>query len=100
MDLFESFAIFVERPILALIPALALGALAIVSGRRLVWFAAAAWALYAGYEAGNRARILCSGECNIRADLLFIIPVLMIATIVGIGAFGLWLSKRSGAGAA
>jgi hypothetical protein len=27
------------------------------------------------------ARILCSGECNIRVDLLLIYPILLIVTI-------------------
>ena len=96
MDLFGPFAIFVERPALALVPALALAALALVSRRRLIWSAAAAWTLYAGYEAGNRARILCSGECNIRADLLLIAPILLLATVVAVTVFGVWLFKNFG----
>ncbi len=30
------------------------------------------------------ARILCSGECNIRVDLLLVIPVLWIVSIVAL----------------
>ncbi len=39
------------------------------------------WALYAGYEALMYARILCTGECNIRVDLLLIYPALLISTV-------------------
>jgi hypothetical protein len=38
------------------------------------------WLLYAGYEYLMYARIACSGECNIRVDLLLIYPVLLIGT--------------------
>jgi len=30
-------------------------------------------------------RILCSGECNIRIDLLVIYPVLAVASLIGLG---------------
>jgi hypothetical protein len=38
------------------------------------------WGLYAAYETGMRQRWLCSGECNIRVDLLLIYPVLLLAS--------------------
>ncbi len=41
---------------------------------------AVAWALYAGYEFLMYRRLLCSGECNIRVDLLLIYPVLFLAS--------------------
>jgi len=34
-----------------------------------------------------KARVLCSGECNIRVDLLVISPVLWILTIAAIVQF-------------
>jgi hypothetical protein len=37
-----------------------------------------AWALYAVYETGMHQRWLCTGECNIRVDLLLILPVLLL----------------------
>jgi hypothetical protein len=43
------------------------------------------WALYAGYETGMQQRWLCSGECNIRVDLLLIYPALLAAS-----AWALW----------
>jgi len=42
------------------------------------------WVLYAAYETGMRLRWLCTGECNIRVDLLLIYPVLLALTVVGI----------------
>lgn len=46
--------------------------------------AAVLWAAYGVYEYLMYARILCTGECNIRVDLLLIYPLLLLATIVGI----------------
>jgi hypothetical protein len=42
------------------------------------------WLLYAAYETAMRLRWLCSGECNIRVDLLLIYPLLLAITVVGI----------------
>lgn len=39
------------------------------------------WLLYGVYESLIYARILCSGECNIRVDLLLIYPILLIVTV-------------------
>ena len=47
-----------------------------------ILFTAIAWGLYGIYEALMKARILCTGECNIRVDLLLIIPLLYILSIV------------------
>ncbi len=50
---------------------------------------AALWLLYGAYEYLMHARILCSGECNIRVDLLLIYPVLFVASLVAV-----WNSVR------
>ncbi len=42
---------------------------------------AMAWALYGGYESLMYSRVLCSGECNIRVDLLLIYPVLLLTSV-------------------
>mgnify|MGYP006908208913 FL=1 len=44
------------------------------------------WAAYGGYEYLMYARILCSGECNIRVDLLLIYPVLLGVSIASLVA--------------
>lgn len=36
------------------------------------------WGLYAVYETGMQRRWLCTGECNIRVDLLLIYPALLL----------------------
>ena len=38
------------------------------------------WVLYAAYETGMQQRWLCTGECNIRVDLLLIYPILLLAS--------------------
>jgi hypothetical protein len=44
--------------------------------------AAVAWLLYLPYEYGMKWRILCSGECNIRVDLLPLYPALVMLSIL------------------
>lgn len=73
-------SILIAYPWLALIPAAALVALYRASRRTVVLAAAGAWLAYAGYELAMKSRWLCSGECNIRVDLLAIYPVLLILT--------------------
>jgi hypothetical protein len=77
-------AILIEYPWLAA----AIGVLFVALGRRTHRTTAAVvglvWLLYAAYETGMRLRWLCSGECNIRVDLLLIYPGLLIATVAAI----------------
>jgi hypothetical protein len=75
--------IFIEYPILAA----AIGALLFAVGSRLLRKSLTAagifWLLYGAYETGMQQRWLCSGECNIRVDLLLIYPALLVATLFG-----------------
>jgi hypothetical protein len=51
------------------------------------WFAlgaAMSWAGYAGYEYLMLARILCTGDCNIRVDLLLVYPLLLLLSILSV----------------
>ena len=41
------------------------------------------WSLYSLYEALMYLRILCTGECNIRIDLLLIYPLLLALSVIG-----------------
>ncbi len=43
--------------------------------------ASIAWLLYAPYEYLMHARVLCSGECNIRVDLLLFWPALLLISL-------------------
>ncbi len=79
-------ALFIEWPWLALVPAAAFWALHRASRRRPAAVAAGLWLLYALYEQGMRSRLLCSGECNIRVDLLLIYPLLLAVSILGLVA--------------
>ena len=81
-------AIFVQFPWLALVPALAFAFVGRQTGRGLPWIAATLWLLYAVYEMAMKRRILCSGECNIRVDLVLLYPVLLLLSLGAIvGAF-------------
>jgi hypothetical protein len=75
---------FVGSPLLALLPALAFLLLGWRLNRQNVLVAGASWLVYSLYELGMYARILCSGECNIRIDLLVIHPLLLVATLIGV----------------
>lgn len=88
--------IFVAAPWLALLPS-ALFAVGYRRTRlRAVLVAGGAWLAYFLYEEGMRRRILCSGECNIRVDLLLIYPILLV---ISAAAVGRWRRcARDGAG--
>jgi Na+/proline symporter len=49
------------------------------------------WVLYSIYEYLMYIRVLCTGECNIRVDLLGIYPLLLVASIT---ATILYYSKK------
>jgi hypothetical protein len=76
--------IFVEYPWLALLPAVAFGTIAFRRHRAVAWVAAVAWLAYALYEEAMTRRILCSGECNIRVDLLMLYPALVMLSLVAV----------------
>ena len=92
--LYRSMAVLIGQPWLAAIPGAALLALWTWSGRRLVLVAAVAWLLYLPYEYGMKWRILCSGECNIRVDLLLLYPALVILSILA-ALSALWPGGRA-----
>ena len=77
---FKAFAVFVEHPLLAFIPAALFAALYFANRRSATLVAAALWTVYAIYETLNKARITCSGECKIRIDLIAIYPALALAS--------------------
>ena len=79
--------IFIGYPALVLVPAAAFGILYARCRRRIVLITALAWLAYFPYELGMKMRILCSGECNIRVDLLLFYPVLLLLSLVSIAVF-------------
>ena len=48
--------------------------------RNVIAVTAVLWALYALYEYLISTHVLCSGDCNIRVDLLLIFPILLFAS--------------------
>lgn len=84
---FKAFGVFVEQPLLAFIPAAIFAVLYFLNRRLMVAVAAGCWAVYAILEVLNKARITCSGECNIRVDLLVIYPVLALVSAVALAVF-------------
>lgn len=76
--------IFILYPWLALGPAGILAVLWLWRPRRIAAVTAAFWAGYAVYEYLMKVRVLCSGECNIRVDLLLIHPALLLMSIIAL----------------
>ena len=80
--LLSAMAIFIEYPLLAAVIGVVLLWLGRRTGRRTAVGVGVIWLLYAVYETGMQRRWLCSGECNIRIDLLVIYPVLVLGVVV------------------
>ena len=77
-------AILIGQPWLAALPGTGRPALWAASRRRLVLVAAIAWLLYVPYEHGMKWRVLCSGESDIRVDLLVLYPALAVLALLGL----------------
>jgi len=84
--MFESMGIFVEMPWLAAIPTALFFGLYAWSRARMALVAGVAWGLYLSYEWSMKLRILCSGECDIRIDLLALYPLLAILSLIALVA--------------
>ena len=98
--LFRRIVLQFGKPVIQLVgfAVFAAAALAVVSWltrRGGVAFLAAIWLVYAGYEFLMVKRVLCSGECNIRVDLLLILPVLVFGTLAVLGPLA-WRALRGG----
>ena len=83
-------AMLIEYPVVAGVVGAILLGLGRHAGRRVAVVVGGTWLAYALYESGMKRRWLCSGECNIRIDLLVIYPVLL----VGLLAAGISLLRR------
>lgn len=87
MEVARLLGVFVAQPLLALVPAAALAFMFARCGRRIVLVAAIAWLAYVPYELAMKLRVLCSGECNIRVDLLLLYPTLTFLLLAGVFAY-------------
>jgi hypothetical protein len=81
--------IMIAYPWLAFAAAGVLVALWLWRRARSAAVAATLWIAYGVYETLMHLRVLCTGECNIRVDLLLFYPVLLVATLVA-----LWRTLR------
>jgi hypothetical protein len=94
VSVFAVLAIFIEWPFLALVPAALFGFAFTRTRRRRALAAALAWLAYCPYEYAMKLRMLCSGECNIRVDLLLLYPALLVFSALGVYAFARGLQER------
>ena len=65
-------------------PAVLFAGLWALARRPVALVTAGLWAAYVPYEFAMKWRILCSGECNIRVDLLLIYPLLLVLSVVAL----------------
>jgi hypothetical protein len=87
MELLSIMSVFILLPAGALAIAAVFLVLYLRSKSATCLVTAAIWALYFIYESLMQARILCTGECNIRVDLLLIYPFLLILSLLAIVLF-------------
>jgi hypothetical protein len=84
VQLLSVMAMFIEYPWLAAVIGVILAGAGQLRGRRTAIVVGVIWVFYAAYETAMRQRWLCTGECNIRVDLLLIYPLLLAITVVGV----------------
>ena len=92
---FRAMAALIEYPFLAIVPIALFSILFYVSKSRFALIAAILWLAYLPYEYSMKLRILCSGDCNIRIDLLVLYPVLLAASVAGMVAFIIRVRKNA-----
>jgi hypothetical protein len=80
----ELLGVLVKYPLLAIMPIAVFLFLFAVSKNNSAKIAAILWLGYMLYEYTVKLRLICSGECNIRVDLLLIYPVLMIVSLLAL----------------
>ena len=88
MILFKWMGIFAGYPWLILISTALFFFIGIAAKARFATATAILWLIYGMYEWMMYARILCSGDCNIRIDLLFIYPVLLLLSLTALIVYG------------
>ena len=86
--------VLISQPWLALLPSVVFLIAAAASKSKTALAVAALWLLYCAYELAMKYRILCSGECNIRIDLLLVYPLLLAASVAGLVAIARIVFRR------
>ena len=92
MDIGLILGLFIQLPALALVPAAGFAYGFVRCGRLIVLITSITWLAYFAYEQAMRLRILCSGECNIRVDLLLLYPAL--AALSAVALYVHWKARR------
>lgn len=87
MDIGILLGLFIAWPFLALVPAAIFAVLHVRCRRQAALVAALGWLAYFPYEQAMKLRILCSGECNIRVDLLLFYPVLALVSVLAVVSY-------------
>ena len=95
MDIGIILGVFIGWPFLALAPTAVFATLYFRCRRPIILIAMLAWLAYFPYELAMKLRILCSGECNIRVDLLLFYPLLLLVSVLALVAYSRW---KRGAG--
>ena len=88
MILFRWMGIFAGYPWLVLFPIAFFLLIGVAAKSRFAFTTAILWVIYGMYEWMMYARILCGGDCNIRIDLLFIYPILMLVSLTALIVYG------------
>ena len=83
---FRAMAVFIEHPQYAAVIGILLVTLGRVLHRRLTTVAGVMWLMYSLWEFGIKQRWLCRGDCDIRADLIFIYPLLILGSVAALVA--------------
>ncbi len=81
-------------PLFAVLLALLMFASFRMTRTRLALITSVLWIFYAAYEFLVQIRVLCAGDCSIRADLLLIYPILLIYTLASAFRTGKVLLQR------
>ena len=81
---FRAMAVFIEHPLLAAVIGILLVTLGRVLHRGLTTTAGVMWLMYSLWEFGIKQRWLCRGDCDIRADLIFIYPLLLLGSVAAV----------------
>lgn len=90
---YSVMSILIQYPWVAALIGVVLLVEGILVRRATAIVAGVMWLLYSGYETGMKLRVLCTGECNIRVDLLLFYPVLLVMLISGL--VSLWRARHA-----
>ncbi len=87
--------IFIQNPWVALLPAVVFLFAWYMRDDIVAAIAAFFWSGYAVIETLNKSRITCSGECNIRIDLMMIYPALILISVAALVSIAIGVAVDS-----